>query len=90
MTEQNLIYKSDDPRRDMHADELQMVQDRLGQLERQYSDSTLAFKALTLAYEATRLAWYAVKHETDGSHLGDVETALKWVSEHLEVGNETQ
>ncbi|MBN1886947.1 MAG: hypothetical protein JW850_03120 [Thermoflexales bacterium] len=84
-----LISKADDSRRNTHADEIQVIQDRLGQLERLYADSTLAFKALTLAYEAARVAWYAVKHETDGDHVENVEAALTWVRKHLEVHNET-
>ncbi|MBN1890643.1 MAG: hypothetical protein JW850_21795 [Thermoflexales bacterium] len=84
-----LIIKPNDSRRDQHADEIQMLQDRLGQLERLYSDSTLAFKALQLAYEAARVAWYAVKHEGDGGHLDDIGKAFKWVEDHVEVSDET-
>ena len=63
-----------------HVEELQM---ELYNLRGLYRDNTLAFSALLLAYEATRLAWYAIKRDSDGGHLENLEDALRWYKAKL-------
>lgn len=79
MTVNSLISEPQDKRRAALADELQDIQDALGQIQGQFADSTLAFAALLLAWESVRVAWYAVRHASDGQHLRDVQNALTWL-----------
>lgn len=78
-----LINTTTDERRRAHAHKVEEFQAILGQIQGQYRDNTLAFKALGLAYEAMRLAWYAVQYEDDGGHINDVGDMLAFVRMHL-------
>ena len=59
------------------AASLQLMQDMIGSLQRQYDqDTVLQFWALRLAWEAIRLAWYVVAQHNDGGKLELVDDAL--------------
>ena len=77
------ITTPDDPRRLVAAVQLEAIEMILASIETRFAPGTLAFHALRLAWEVTRLAWYAVDHESDGDHLGDVRAALGVVEEKL-------
>lgn len=81
----SLIETANHPDRKYIAHKVEYIQNKVRYLYRHFGDETLAFKAGHLAWEALRLFWYAVKHESDGGKLVEVERALEAVRQQVEV-----
>ena len=63
--------------------EIQSLQNQVFQLQRQYTDSSSVFLALTVAWEALRFAWYAAHGDFVDAHskLERVQVAIAWYLE---------